>query len=84
MYTACDIVLFGAVTEFLPINKTSMRSRMGNEKVSGLARLDIHRDIQIYISDVIETFSRMHPRKLRLSYLFEEYTYFDIFTFGQL
>ena len=56
----------------LKLIKTLMRSTMGTERLSGLALLHIHRDIQIDISNIIEEFSRRHPRKLRLSNLFEE------------
>ena len=47
--------------------KTSIRSTMENQRLSGLALLYNHRDIPIDIPDVIEEFSRRHPHKLRLS-----------------
>ena len=47
--------------------KTALRSTMGNERLSSLALLHLHRDIEINITDIIEEFSRRHPRRLQLA-----------------
>ena len=46
--------------------KTSIRSCMSNERLNSLTLLHVHTDIAIDIPQVIEEFSRCHPRRLRL------------------
>ena len=47
--------------------KTSIRSCMSNERLNLLTLLHVHTDIAIDIPQVIEEFSRHHPRRLRLT-----------------
>ena len=47
--------------------KTALRSRMSNERLTSLTLLHIHPDIPINIEEVIDEFSRRHPRRLQLS-----------------
>lgn len=51
--------------------KTSLRSTMGNERLTGLTLLHIHRDIDIDIQEVIDEFARRHPRRMKLANLLE-------------
>ena len=46
--------------------KTSLRSSMGTDRLTGLALMHIHYDIPIEMSDVIEEFARRHPRRLQM------------------
>lgn len=46
--------------------KTALRSTMGNERLTSLTLIHLHRDIDIYIPDVIDEFSRLHPRRMEL------------------
>ena len=47
--------------------KTALRSTMSNERLSNLALLHLHQDIPIDIDEVIDEFSRLHPRRIQLS-----------------
>ena len=47
--------------------RTTLRSSMGTERLTGLALLHIHRDIPLEIPDVIDEFARRHPRRLNTS-----------------
>ena len=44
--------------------KTWIRSRMGEERLVGLALLNIHRDIKVEIDKVIDRFSKKFKRRL--------------------
>ena len=46
--------------------KTYLRSAMGPERLTGLALLHIHKDIEISIEEVIHQFAIKHPRRMRL------------------
>ena len=46
--------------------KTYLRSTMTQERLSGLALMCIHRDIQIDRESVISRFSRMHPHRMEM------------------
>ena len=46
--------------------KTYLRSAMGPERLTGLALLHIHKDIEISIQEVIHQFAIKHPRRMRL------------------
>ncbi len=46
--------------------KFPMRSTMGNERLTGMSLLHMHRDIPINISDVITTFAQKNPRRMNL------------------
>ena len=50
--------------------KTSLRSTMGNNRLSSLSMLYIHRDIDISLPEVIEEFARRYPRRLQLANIF--------------
>ena len=52
--------------------KSSLRTTMGNTRLSGLALLNIHRDIPIDVSAIIDEFARHHPRRLQLSNIFSD------------
>jgi hypothetical protein len=45
---------------------TPFRSTMTNSRLTGLTLLHIHRDIPIDIKAAINTFARMHPRRMRM------------------
>ena len=47
--------------------KTALRSSMSNECLSSLTLLHMHQDIPIDIEEIIDEFSRHHPRQIRLS-----------------
>ena len=47
--------------------KTSIRSTMGNERLTSLSLLHFHRDIDINIEEVIGEFARRFPRRLQLA-----------------
>ena len=47
--------------------KTALRSTISNERLSNLALLHLHQDIPIDIDEVIDEFSRLHPRRIQLS-----------------
>ena len=40
---------------------------MGNERLSSLSLLHVHKDIDINIDEVIDEFARRHPRQLQLA-----------------
>jgi len=44
--------------------KTWMRSRMGEERLTGLALLNVHRDIPVSIDNVIDRFAKSQIRRL--------------------
>lgn len=44
--------------------KSWLRSTMSQEKLSGLALLHIHRDINVYVENVIDKFGKVKERKL--------------------
>ena len=46
--------------------KTGLRSSMGNERLSSLALLHMHQDIPVNIEEIIDEFSRRHPRRIQL------------------
>ena len=48
--------------------KTALRSTMGNERLTSLALLHLHRDIEINIPQVIDEFARLslYPRRMEL------------------
>ena len=48
--------------------KTPLRSTMGNERLSSLALLHVHRDIDINVEDIdVVEFNRRHPCRLQLA-----------------
>ena len=44
--------------------KTWMRSRMGADRLTGLALMHVHRDISVSVEDIINRFANAHTRKL--------------------
>jgi len=48
--------------------KTWLRSRMGEERLTGLALLNIHRDIAVSIENVIDRFAKSKSKKRRLDF----------------
>jgi len=47
--------------------KTPCRSTMGNERLTGLTLLHMHRDIHVDISKVIDIFAQRNPRRMKLA-----------------
>ena len=39
---------------------------MGQERLSGLALMNVHLDIPINIDEIVNDFSRKHPRRMQL------------------
>ena len=52
--------------------KTSCRSSMTTERLTGLSLLYTHRDILVDISAAVDEFSRRHPRRLQMSNILED------------
>ena len=52
--------------------KTWMRSTMGQERLSGLALLHVHSDIDIDIDLIINQFAASQPRRLELLDIFDD------------
>ena len=50
----------------LKLLKSPLRSTMGQERLNGLAMLYYHRDIEITPDEVVDEFSRCHPRRMLL------------------
>ena len=50
----------------LRIRKTYTRSTMTKERLSGLALLSIHRDIDLNVDDIINRFARKNERRMSL------------------
>ena len=46
--------------------KTDLRSTMGNKRLSSLALLHMHQDIPVNVEEIIDEFSRHHPRRIQL------------------
>ena len=46
--------------------KTYLRSTMGHERLSGLALLTVHYDVEIDTEDVLNHFARKNPRRMEL------------------
>ena len=46
--------------------KTAMRSTMGNDRLTSIALLHLHRDVSVEVPTVINEFARLHPRRLEL------------------
>ena len=44
--------------------KTYIRSTMKEDRLNGLALMNIQRDIDLNVKEVIDTFAHLHPRKL--------------------
>ena len=45
-----------------------IRSTMSNERLSSLALLHLHRDINVKVEDIFDEFARRHPRTLKLMF----------------
>lgn len=52
--------------------KTTLRSTMGNERLTSLALLHLHQDIDVNVSEVIDEFARVHPRRMELRNILED------------
>ncbi len=52
--------------------KTSLRSTMGNQRLTSLTILHLHRDIDISVPEVMDEFARRHPRRLQLVDIFAD------------
>ena len=52
--------------------KTSLRSSMGNERLTALTLLHVHRDIEIDVPQVIDEFARRYPRRMKLSNILQD------------
>lgn len=51
--------------------KTPLRSTMGNERLSSLSLVHLHRDISINVDEIIDEFARRYPRRLQLANIFQ-------------
>ena len=47
--------------------KTALRSTMTNARLNALIRLFVHKDIELDLDAIINTYSRAHPRRMRLA-----------------
>ena len=52
--------------------KTYMRSTMSEERLTGLALMNIHRDMNIDIDEVINIFAREHPRRMKMECILQD------------
>ena len=50
----------------LRLIKTPLRSTMGQVRLNGLAMLFCHREIKISPEQVVEEFTKRHPRRMLL------------------
>ena len=62
--------------------KTALRSTMGNERLTSLALLHLHRDIEINIPQVIDEFARLYPRRMELHDILAVIMYFSVASEG--
>lgn len=46
--------------------KTYLRSSCGNERLTSLALMHIHRDVPVSSMEIVDKFARLHPRRLQL------------------
>ena len=46
--------------------KTYLRSTCGNERLTSLALMHIHRDVPVSSQEMVDKFTRLHPRRLKL------------------
>ena len=51
-----------------------MRSSMGQDRLTDLALLNIHYDMELELDDVIDIFSRKHLRRMMLATIFSNAT----------
>ncbi|XP_052268766.1 52 kDa repressor of the inhibitor of the protein kinase-like [Dreissena polymorpha] len=56
----------------LGLVKTKLRSSMGQDRLSALCLLSVHRDIDINICNVVREFARKHPRRMYLPDILSE------------
>ena len=54
--------------------KPYIRSSMGQERLTGLALLHIHYDMELDLDDVVDIFSRKHPRRMMLADILSDAT----------
>jgi len=47
--------------------KTYLRSTCGNDRLTALALMNIHRDVHVSTLEVIDKFARRHPRRMQLT-----------------
>jgi hypothetical protein len=52
--------------------KTWLRNTMANERLNGLAQMHINDDIQVNVDKVINTFARMHQRRMQFLNILED------------
>lgn len=50
----------------LGLVKTKLRSAMGQDRLSSLCLISIHRGMSIDINSVVKDFARLHPRRMAL------------------
>ena len=46
--------------------KTYLRSTLSEQRLNGLALLNVHHDVNIDVQEVIDRFATRHPRKMKL------------------
>ena len=52
--------------------KSSLRSSIGNKRLSALTLLHIHRDVDIDIPEMTDEFDRRHPRRMKLANILQD------------
>ncbi len=52
--------------------KISFRSSMGQERLTGLALMHIHKDLPVDIHEIVQQFSLHNPRKMKLANIFSD------------
>ena len=62
--TTCECERSISVTRRL---KTCLRATMGEERLSGLALMHIHYDMDLNVEEIIDIFARQHPRRMLLN-----------------
>ena len=52
--------------------KTYLRSNMDQERVSGLALMHIHYNMELNLEEIVDNFARKHPRRIMLTNILEQ------------
>ena len=74
VHLACDIMFCREVLHFSALKrvKSSLRSSIGNKRLSALTLLHIHRDVDIDIPEMTDEFDRRHPRRMKLANILQD------------
>ena len=52
--------------------KDFMRSTMSEDRLTGLALMHIHSDMDINLDEIIDNFAREHPRRMKLDCILKD------------